>query len=90
MVGERQLYSTVTRRADGTIDVHLGDMDGREVARRIRHEHPSLPLVALSGYDLGEATAEGPFCAHLVKPVDLDRLRALIRELSARGEGVAV
>ena len=25
MVGERQLYSTVTRRADGTIDVHLGD-----------------------------------------------------------------
>jgi signal transduction histidine kinase len=72
------------------LDVHLGDMDGREVARRIRHEHPSLPLVALSGYDLGEATAEGPFCAHLVKPVDLDRLRALIRELSARGEGVAV
>ena len=72
------------------LDLHLDDMDGREVARRIRRERPSLPLVALSGYDPGEGGDDGPFCAHLVKPVDLDRLRALIHELSARAEGPAV
>lgn len=72
------------------LDLHLDDMDGREVARRLRGEHPSLPLVALTGYDPAEGDAESPFCAHLVKPVDLDRLRALIRELSARGEAPAV
>ncbi|MFO0627102.1 MAG: ATP-binding protein [Polyangiales bacterium] len=32
------------------LDLHLDDMDGREVARRMRREHPALPLVALTGY----------------------------------------
>jgi signal transduction histidine kinase len=72
------------------LDLHLDDMDGREVARRLRVEHPSLPLVAISGYDPDVGGDDGPFCAHLVKPVDLDRLRSLIRELSARAEGPAV
>jgi CheY-like chemotaxis protein/anti-sigma regulatory factor (Ser/Thr protein kinase) len=72
------------------LDLHLDDMDGREVARRLRAEHPSLPLVALTGYDPGDGDDDGLFCDHLVKPVDLDRLRARIRELSARAEGAAV
>ena len=66
------------------IDLGLPRMDGYEVARRARamiDGHPSPLLVALTGYGLAEdqrRSAEAGFDAHLVKPVDLAVLRALL------------
>jgi CheY-like chemotaxis protein len=58
-------------------------MDGYELARRFA-DHPRLRgtrLIALTGYgqdrDRKRSAASG-FAAHLVKPVDLDRVRALV------------
>jgi len=65
------------------LDIGLPGMDGYEVARRIR----SLPalekvlLVAMTGYGQEEdkrRSQQAGFNAHLVKPADLDALRALL------------
>lgn len=67
------------------LDLGLPGMDGFEVARQLRVEHgPALPLVALSGYgsaqDLAQAQAAG-IDQHLLKPVDLARLEAMLAAL---------
>ena len=66
------------------LDIGLPGMDGFEVARRLR-AMPALAgifLVAMSGYsseeDRAKARAAG-FDEYMVKPVDLDRLRELLR-----------
>jgi CheY-like chemotaxis protein len=66
------------------LDIGLPGMDGFEVACRLRGM-PALAgvfLVAMTGYasdeDRGTAKAAG-FDQYMVKPVDLDRLRELLR-----------
>lgn len=58
-------------------DLGLPQMDGYELAQRALDRHPTLRLVALSGYgspaDRARTAAIG-FSAHLVKPVALDDL----------------
>jgi signal transduction histidine kinase/ActR/RegA family two-component response regulator len=67
------------------LDIGLPDMDGAELARRLR----ALPqtahalLVAVTGYgqDSDRArTREAGFDHHLVKPIDLDKLHAVLEE----------
>ena len=72
------------------VDIGLPGVDGYEVARRFRATavpHPTL--VALTGYaaDSDRVLAEqAGFDAYLVKPVDIDQLRALIlASADARG-----
>jgi len=66
------------------LDIGLPGVDGYEVARRLRLEHPEsdLRLIALSGYaqaaDVRRGEAAG-FDAHLVKPADLQQIRAALR-----------
>jgi signal transduction histidine kinase len=67
------------------LDIGLPEMDGYEVARRLRRD-PALGdavLVALSGYgqeeDRRRSHAAG-FDVHLVKPVDLEGLQALLAD----------
>jgi signal transduction histidine kinase/ActR/RegA family two-component response regulator len=60
------------------VDIGLPDIDGHEVARRIRSgRNGHVTLIALTGYgqpeDRQRALAAG-FDIHLVKPVTLDRL----------------
>ena len=66
------------------VDIGLPGIDGCEVAKRIRSVDPSIRLVALTGYgrdeDLAASRAAG-FDAHLVKPVSVEQLGALIEEL---------
>jgi CheY-like chemotaxis protein len=64
-------------------DIGLPDIDGLEVARRLRADDALSPtrLIALTGYgqaeDVRQAIAAG-FDAHVTKPVNLDQLMALL------------
>jgi CheY-like chemotaxis protein len=66
-------------------DLGLPDMDGFELARRLRRE-PSgrdVMLVALSGYarpEDRERSREAGFDAHLAKPASEEALEALLRD----------
>jgi two-component system, chemotaxis family, CheB/CheR fusion protein len=67
------------------LDVGLPEMNGHEVARRIRANprHAKVRLVALTGY--GQATdraasSDAGFDAHLVKPIQSEQLLALLAE----------
>jgi PAS domain S-box-containing protein len=66
------------------LDIGLPDLDGHEVAERIRAStgNEALRIIAISGYapehfKRGEATA---FTRHLVKPVDWAKLESLLAE----------
>src|SRR5215470_7182122 len=69
------------------LDVGLPDLDGYEVARRLREQlGDQIRLVALTGY--GQPTdrarsEEAGFDEHLVKPMDPSKLGAVIRRLTA-------
>ncbi|WP_437798850.1 ATP-binding protein [Sorangium sp. So ce693] len=74
------------------LDIGLPVMDGYELARRLR-EQPAgerVRLIAITGYgqeaDLRRSKGAG-FETHLVKPIQIDRLTALIEEpLACRAE----
>ncbi|AEI66586.1 ATP-binding protein [Corallococcus macrosporus] len=65
------------------LDIGLPGLDGYEVARALRatDEGRDLVLIAVTGYGLEDdrrRALEAGFDEHLVKPVDLSRLRALL------------
>ncbi len=68
------------------LDIGLPVLDGYELARRFR-EHPRLRrtrLIALTGYGQQQdrqRSADAGFVAHLVKPVDVDQLRAALESI---------
>jgi signal transduction histidine kinase len=74
------------------LDIGLPGMDGLEVARRLRCDlglTESL-LVAVTGYghdDDRRRSEDAGFNAHLVKPVDLGALNALLAQSRARPQG---
>lgn len=76
------------------LDVGLPEMDGFELARRVRRtrKHGDLCLIALTGYgqpsdhSLG---VEAGFDAHLVKPVQAERLLALLNKLRSGDRAAA-
>jgi len=65
------------------LDIGLPDINGYEVARRLR-QHPSLQsatLIAMTGYGQPEdrqRSSEAGFHHHLVKPVDWETLERLL------------
>ena len=63
------------------IDIGLPELDGYEVARRVKAARPGIRLVALTGYgrfeDLERARDAG-FDEHLLKPASMDLLQAAI------------
>jgi CheY-like chemotaxis protein len=71
------------------LDIGLPGMDGYEVARRLREQNDGAEtlLVAMTGYgqeeDRRRSRAAG-FHRHLVKPVDLNDLRALLASSAPR------
>jgi CheY-like chemotaxis protein len=71
------------------LDIGLPDIDGLELARRLRRRYPSvdqLRLVAISGYGYDEDRREAfdaGFDEHLTKPVGRDILQALIARVGA-------
>lgn len=82
------LEQAATFRPDvAVLDIGLPEMDGYELARRLRATPTTAGavLIALTGYgqerDRAEAMAAG-FDYHLVKPVDLGRLEQLLSDVS--------
>ena len=70
------------------IDIGLPDIDGYEVARRLRNNPAtaSLRLIAVTGYGMQEdrrAALAAGFNEHLAKPVELESLRTLLSEPAA-------
>jgi CheY-like chemotaxis protein len=77
-----QLIETF-RPTVAVVDIGLPGMDGYQLAAEIRRRHAGAPLrlIAFTGYggaeDIARATAAG-FDAHLVKPVEIDKLLAVL------------
>jgi PAS domain S-box-containing protein len=70
------------------LDIGLPEMDGNELARRLRADPRTRHalLVAVTGYgqEQDRRTAlEAGFDHHMVKPVDLDRLASVLADFSA-------
>jgi CheY-like chemotaxis protein len=66
------------------LDLGLPVMDGFELAERVRSDSrlAKVSLIAVTGYGQEvdrRRTREAGFASHLVKPVDLETLEALIR-----------
>jgi CheY-like chemotaxis protein len=65
------------------LDIGLPDMDGYEVARHLRGDplHRDAVIIGISGYsqeDYHDHSGAAAFDHHLVKPIDLDTLRAIL------------
>lgn len=85
--GSSGLDLLLARKPDvAVIDIGLPGLSGYDVAREARLHGYTGRLIALSGYgqarDIRQAREAG-FDAHLVKPVDLDALRA---QMLSRGD----
>ncbi|MEO8626571.1 MAG: response regulator [Betaproteobacteria bacterium] len=69
------------------LDIGLPDQDGFELARRIKSDAnlQKIRLIGVSGYGQSQypkRAKEAGFEHFLIKPVDLDELLMLVRELS--------
>ncbi len=67
------------------VDLGLPEIDGYEIARRLRQEEGGgdLRLIALTGYGSPEdrkRTKEAGFDAHLLKPLDYEKLTSLLQD----------
>jgi signal transduction histidine kinase/ActR/RegA family two-component response regulator len=90
--GRAALDSLETFHPDSALlDIGMPEMDGYEVARRIRAspDHGDLLLIALTGWgqehDQRRSRAAG-FDHHLVKPPDINKLRELLSAAWAAAE----
>ncbi len=73
------------------MDIGMSGMDGLESCRIMRKALPgSMCIVAITGYDSPEdrqRTAMAGYDEHLVKPVDFEKLDAIIRMVMERVTG---
>jgi PAS domain S-box-containing protein len=89
----RALERARSLRPDAALlDIGLPDMDGNELARRLRADvqTAAIVLIAVTGYgqEQDRRTAfEAGFDHHLVKPVDMDRLAGLLAEVQEKRGG---
>jgi len=62
------------------LDVGLPDMNGRDLGERLRAQYAAIKLI-VTGYGQpadSEASRRAGFAAHLVKPVDVHKLIAVL------------
>lgn len=86
--GQSALDMAVDYQPDFVVlDIGLPDMDGYEVARRLRQfpQLKNLRLIAATGYGQNsdrQRTKEVGFDYHLVKPIDPDQLQLVLEMLA--------
>lgn len=71
-------------------DLGLPDGDGLDLIRALRSRGINVPGIALSGYGQEkdtQASREAGYAAHLVKPMDLAKLKEEIGRVAASGSG---
>ncbi len=64
------------------VDVKMPAMDGLDLLRRMRRDHPGVPVILLTGHasvELGVQGLELGAFEYLMKPVDLDELLDSVR-----------
>jgi DNA-binding NtrC family response regulator len=69
------------------VDVKMPGMDGLELLRRVRRDHPAIGVVLLTGHasvELGVQGMELGAFDYLLKPVELDDLLDVIRRAANR------
>jgi PAS domain S-box-containing protein len=66
------------------LDCRLPDMDGFEVARRLRTLAPTLPVVAVTGWAQTDEVLTAGFVEVMVKPVELSRLIEIVERYVGR------
>jgi CheY-like chemotaxis protein len=74
------------------LDIGMPGMDGKEVARRIRQrpDFKDITLIALTGWGQEEdrrRTMAAGFDYHLIKPADINALRALLMSIESGPQG---
>jgi len=74
------------------LDLGLPDLDGYEVASRLRGQAglTRSSIIAISGYGQAEyltRSAEAGFSHHIVKPVDMAHLDAILTTLEKANRG---
>jgi CheY-like chemotaxis protein len=88
--GPAALEAAVTFRPEVVLlDLGLPEMDGYEVARRLRDEHSGarMLLVALSGYAKdADRLKQAGFDRHLTKPPDMKKLSRWLAAWDREGE----
>jgi signal transduction histidine kinase/ActR/RegA family two-component response regulator len=75
------------------LDIGLPRLDGYEVARRLKAAKPELLLIALTGYGREEdktRAADAGFDAHMLKPVQMDKLFEVMHELFTKQQNTTV
>lgn len=69
------------------MDIHMPEMDGLAAARRIRDELANTPIVALTAFStegFQKAAYDIGFEGYLNKPINFDRLEAVLEKLIHR------
>ncbi len=73
------------------LDLTMPGMNGAEVLASIRHSHPALPVVVMSGYDADDALAtigDDSAVSFLQKPFTAELLRARVTEAMGRRRAI--
>jgi DNA-binding NtrC family response regulator len=81
----KQAFEQLNQRSFEVVvlDVKLKGEDGVDVMKQIKHDHPNLPVILLSGHMSKETSEEG-FRAgaidYLIKPINIDDLIKKLQE----------
>ncbi len=91
--GSEALVEVATAQPDAMVlDIGLPDIDGLEVTRQLRREGNRLPVLMLTARDAISDRIDGLDAGaddYLVKPFDVDELKARLRALMRRAGGEA-
>jgi two-component system response regulator CpxR len=72
------------------LDLKMPGLDGVEVLRRVRSEHPNVQVIVLTGHGSEETRRqcmELGACAYFEKPVDIEKLTAAMKEAYEKLKG---
>jgi CheY-like chemotaxis protein/HPt (histidine-containing phosphotransfer) domain-containing protein len=74
-------------------DIQMPNMDGHQLAQRLRELYPSLPVAGLTAHNLvadrGRALAEG-MVEHMIKPVEIESLVTVVQRHARQATQVGV
>jgi YesN/AraC family two-component response regulator len=75
------------------LDLKMPGIDGLEVLKRVKAEHPNVEVIVLTGHgskEVEKTCLEMGACAYLEKPVDMDALTKAMKEaygkIKAKGD----